>query len=211
MSGVPREGEALPPDLEPLVALSAAAAARDAEGLRSALERATRRSPPTAAEEAILQLHLFLGFPASLETLAAWRDVSGRPAPPDPEATGPARWRERGEAVCGRVYAGSYDRLRENVRRLHPAIERWMVEDGYGKVLGRPGLGLAERELCVVAVLAATARERQLRSHLRGALHAGAEPRQVEAALEEGLRRVADPRWRRRARVLGRRVLAGMQ
>jgi 4-carboxymuconolactone decarboxylase len=49
-----------------------------------------------------------------------------------------ALWRARGQEVCRAVYGGQYPRLRENVRDLHPDMERWMVEEGYGKVLGRP-------------------------------------------------------------------------
>ena len=58
-----------------------------------------------------------------------------------------------------------------------------MVSDGYGKVLSRPGLDLARRELCVVAQTAVLSAERQLHSHLRGALHAGATPALVEEVL----------------------------
>ena len=49
--------------------------------------------------------------------------------------------------------------------------------------LGRPQLDLARRELCVVAACAIARQVRQLHSHLHGALHAGASPAQVDAAL----------------------------
>jgi 4-carboxymuconolactone decarboxylase len=64
-------------------------------------------------------------------------------------------------------------------------MERWMVIEGYGKVLGRPGLDLATRELAITALLAVLTVPRQLYSHLRGALHSGAEPTEVEEALAE--------------------------
>jgi 4-carboxymuconolactone decarboxylase len=48
-----------------------------------------------------------------------------------------------------------------------------MVVEGYGKVLGRPGLDLPRRELCIVAACAATAQDRQLHSHLHGAINVG--------------------------------------
>ena len=44
-------------------------------------------------------------------------------------------WRERGEATCKRVYGAAYERLRQNIRALHPLLDEWMVVDGYGKVL----------------------------------------------------------------------------
>lgn len=60
-----------------------------------------------------------------------------------------------------------------------------MVVEGYGKVLGRPGLDLPVRELCIVALLAVLGAPRQLHSHLRGALNAGAFVEQVEMAVAE--------------------------
>ena len=62
-----------------------------------------------------------------------------------------------------------YDRLRENIRHLHPLLDDWMIDEGYGKVLSRPGLDLPRRELCIVAACAATGQDRQLHSHLHGA------------------------------------------
>jgi 4-carboxymuconolactone decarboxylase len=77
-----------------------------------------------------------------------------------------------------------YERLRLNVRDLHPALDSWMVVDGYGKVLGRPGLDLQRRELCIVAACAAMGQDRQLHSHLRGALNVGVEPSALRATLD---------------------------
>jgi 4-carboxymuconolactone decarboxylase len=101
-------------------------------------------------------------------------------------------WTERGEAVCRTVYGGQYEGLRGNVRALHPDMEQWMVTEGYGKVLGRPGLDLATRELCVVALLAVAVAPAQLYSHLRGALNAGASPEAVEEALAIAARASSD-------------------
>ena len=136
-----------------------------------------------AVEEVLLQGHLFLGFPATLEGLAAWRDA-GAPAPDgDERAVEPGARVERGRRLCRRVYGDAYGKLRANVRALHPALDRWMVEEGYGKVLSRSGLGSEARELCVVATLAVVERPRQLRAHLRGALNVGASPEDVEGVL----------------------------
>ena len=54
---------------------------------------------------------------------------------------------------------------------LNPDLSAWILEDGYGKVLSRKGLKPAERELIAVAMLAALGWERQLESHVRGALN----------------------------------------
>ena len=84
------------------------------------------------------------------------------------------------------------------MRRLNADVERWMVEEGYGKVLGRPGLSVRDRELCIVAQLVVLDVPRQLYSHLRGALNVGASDAAVEAALHVGLD-YAEPEAGRRA------------
>lgn len=179
-------------------ALGVAGAAGEAPELEAALEGARRDTDPHAVEEVLLQSYLFLGYPAALNAFARWRRVSGRPAgAPSPE--GGRDHASRGEEVCRDVYGGQYERLRANVRALHPDMERWMVAEGYGRVLGRPGLGLAMRELCIVALLAVVEAPTQLYSHLRGALNVGATPTAVEAALEEAFR-VSGPGAARRAR-----------
>lgn len=176
--------------------------------VRWTLVVAQEAAPPEAVEEALLQSYLFLGYPAALNALGLWREVSGREADPA-SPWEPATWEERGGEVCRTVYGGQYDGLRDNVRRLHADMERWMVVEGYGKVLARPGLALVERELCIAAILAVTGWSAQLYSHLRGALNAGADEEQVEEALELALamadERAATSARRTWDRVRGRR------
>lgn len=166
-----------------LVRLSASLAGGDGSLLRQAMEACLHQADPGRIEEVILQSYLFLGYPVALNAFNLWREVSGRDAG---EATSETwgDWSHRGEEVCRTVYGGQYDGLRSNVRALHPDMERWMVVEGYGKVLGRPGLVLSVRELCIAALLAVLGAPRQLHSHLRGALNSGAGIDQVEVALE---------------------------
>jgi 4-carboxymuconolactone decarboxylase len=174
-----------------LVQLSAAIAAGDEAMIRSWLLQAARDVPPLHVEELLLQSYLFCGFPRALNATREWRRVSQRAAPASDEAEDVLlgeEWRERGEQTCAAVYDGMYEKLRLNVRDLHPALDSWMVVDGYGKVLSRPGLDLRRRELCIVAACAAMGQDRQLHSHLRGALNVGVEP----AALSEALDALAD-------------------
>jgi 4-carboxymuconolactone decarboxylase len=137
---------------------------------------------PVAVEEVILQSYLFAGFPRALNAARAWRAVSERPAPEVDQESLVANldmWRDVGERTCAIVYGDSYEQLRENVRQLHPALDEWMIIDGYGKVLSRPGVDLRTRELCIVAACAVSGQQRQLHSHLHGALNAGASPGEV--------------------------------
>ena len=174
-----------------LVQLSAAIAASDEATIRYWLLQAARDVQPLQVEELVLQSYLFCGFPRALNAAREWRRVSQRAAPASDEADDVRlgeEWRERGEQTCAAVYDGMYEKLRLNVRDLHPALDSWMVVDGYGKVLSRPGLDLQRRELCIVAACAAMGQDRQLHSHLRGALNVGVDP----AALTESLDALAD-------------------
>lgn len=172
----------IPARVRALARVSGALATGDPERVQQALSDAVRLAPGAEVEEVLVQSHLFLGFPAALNGLAAWRRISQRPAPA-PRVDDPATRETRGDEVCRRVYGEQYRALRENIAGLHPDLDRWMVEEGYGKVLGRPGLSLVVRELCIAALLAVQGTPVQLYSHLRGALRTGASADEVEAVL----------------------------
>lgn len=80
-------------------------------------------------------------------------------------------WWRRGSELCATVYGSQYERLRENLTRIHPELADWMLFEGYGKVLGRPILTPRERELWIVPLLMVQDVPEQFFSHLRGALH----------------------------------------
>ncbi|MEN8144296.1 MAG: carboxymuconolactone decarboxylase family protein [Gemmatimonadota bacterium] len=201
-------------EVSDVVSLSAAVAVRDWALVRDKMTafhaaRGAESEAATALEEAMLQCYLFLGFPAALQAFSIWREVAGETGSEtgrDPAEDSLEEWRERGQSICRTVYQANFEKLRANVHTMHPALDRWMITEGYGKVLGRPGLSLAARELCTVAILAATGWERQLHSHLRGALNASASRQDVDDALQIGLRLSPDPDWRRRAEDLWVRV-----
>lgn len=170
-----------------LVRFSGAIAGGSEADMRTAAAACIRTVDPVWVEEAILQSYLFAGLPRTLNAMREWRKVTGRHAPAYDEGTDTeakaAAWRDRGERTCAAVYADMYERLRVNIAALHPALDTWMVVEGYGKVLGRPELDLMRRELCIVAVCAVVKQDRQLQSHLHGALNVGATPEQVAGAL----------------------------
>ncbi len=173
--------------LRHLVRIAGAIAGSPEGQVRAVMSEALDSVDPVAVEEIILQSYLFAGFPRALNAMRAWRAVSDRSAPeldPESEAADLALWRERGQKACDVVYGESYEKLRDNVRELHPALDEWMIVDGYGKVLGRPGVDLRTRELCVVASCAVAGQQRQLHSHLHGALNAGSSAGEVAAVLE---------------------------
>jgi 4-carboxymuconolactone decarboxylase len=165
-----------------LVRLSAVLAAGTEDEVRAELQRAARATSHEWIEELLLQTYLFAGFPRALNGMREWRRLTPSPASRQDGVTDPRQLEELGEQTCARVYGSMYDRLRHNIRDLHPQLDEWMIVEGYGKVLSRPGLDLPRRELCIVAVCAATAQDRQLQSHLHGARNVGvAEPVVSEA------------------------------
>lgn len=170
-----------------LLAIAAAIAAGDEAAVSAGMARASSGSlPPVWVDELLLQSVLMVGWPRALTAAATWREVAGLPAPetdPDEDYTRAAEWRRRGEETCRLVYGTRYDRLRANVRRLHPALDAWMLMEGYGRTLGRPGLDPRLRELCTVTQCAVLRVPRQLHSHIRGARHAGATADDIESAL----------------------------
>ena len=170
-----------------LVRIAAAIAGADETTTREVMELAAPSVDNAKVEEVILQSYLFAGFPRTLNAARIWRSISKAPAPSDDseaKLANSSQWEERGEKTCRTVYGESYEMLRQNIRGLHPALDTWMITDGYGKVLSRPGLDLKSRELCIVAACAASAQQRQLHSHLHGALNAGATVGEVESALD---------------------------
>lgn len=177
----------LDPATRLLVAFAASVAAGRESDIATTARELLRADPPSGwVDELLLQSVLMVGYPRSLVAAGVWRTVSGLAAPEVDAGAGDtqAEWEARGIATCRIIYGENYERLRANVRALHPALDRWMVLEGYGRVLSRPGLDLARRELCSVAQIAVLGAPRQLHSHLRGALQAGATPAAVTAALQ---------------------------
>jgi 4-carboxymuconolactone decarboxylase len=176
--------------------------------VRTACQEVLDADTPTPwVEEAVLQAYLFAGFPRALNAAREWRRVSGVAAPAHEDLPAPDlwRWRAQGEQTCETVYGKFYEKLRENIVHLHPALDEWMIVEGYGKILSRPGLELRLRELCIVAACVATGQDRQLHSHLHGALNAGATADEVAGTLD-AMDGIVEPGMLLRGRLLFARV-----
>jgi 4-carboxymuconolactone decarboxylase len=167
-----------------LVRTAAVIAASDELAIRAALAEASEAVSTEWVEELILQSYLFCGFPRSLNAMREWRRLTGHVVAGDVDDGDAAEWRRRGEETCQLVYGEMYERLRVNIRGLHPELDEWMIVEGYGKVLSRPGLDLGRRELCIVAACAASGQDRQLHSHLHGARNVGVAAEVVTEALD---------------------------
>ena len=170
-----------------LIRLAALIAGAGEADVRAGVAGAAPVVPAIWIDELVVQSYLFSGFPRALNAAREWRRLSSPPAPTTDEGddlTHIDEWRARGEQTCAAVYGDMYDKLRLNVRQLHPALDAAMVVEGYGKILSRPGLDLPRRELCIVAACAMTGQDRQLHSHVHGALNVGVAPDVLSSAID---------------------------
>lgn len=170
-----------------LVALAAAIARGEESDLRERVDEAAEAGVPNIwIDELLLQSTLMVGYPRTLIAASLWRSAAGAPAEQgdtDLDYRDHEAWSRRGEETCHRIYGENYGKLRRNVATLHPALDVWMLTEGYGRTLSRPGLDLKRREFCVIVQTAVLNTPRQLHSHLRGALNAGATFEEVEGVL----------------------------
>ena len=120
-------------------------------------------------EEAILQTLLFAGFPKTIEALKQLRIHF----PVKHGAKHVGDHKKAGEKTSQIIYGKYHSKLKKVMDELHPDLTRWMIEDGYGRVLSRSGLTLQEREISVLASLMTSGMINQFRAHVRGALFAG--------------------------------------
>jgi alkylhydroperoxidase/carboxymuconolactone decarboxylase family protein YurZ len=139
----------------------------------------TRRFNRNSIYETILQSYLFLGFPRMIEAAIVYNRIFGdieqgkelnKISLEESES-----WFAAGLKLCRRVYGSNYENLYDRFNKISPEIFRWMVIEGYGKVLSRPNMTNIERELAEVAALIVDGRERQLLSHILGSLNVGAD------------------------------------
>jgi alkylhydroperoxidase/carboxymuconolactone decarboxylase family protein YurZ len=170
-------------NLLPLIAASAAL--RKMKILKALIITArSKKIPFIKIYETILQNYLFTGYPSALLSLKLLREMYPGKKPQKTADMNLYNFRKRGEANCRKVYGSKYEKLILNVKNFSPDMAEWLVLEGYGKVLGRKGLSLKERELCIVAVLTALKFDDQLYSHINGALRLKASVEEISDVIE---------------------------
>lgn len=178
----------LSPDVRYLTLIATAAPLKSLVGLKWLLQRAVDAgvSGP-AIYEVLLQTYLFAGFPAAIDALGVWRSLhqGSVPVPAPDDSVPETEWASLGEALCRTVYGDRFERLRERMNDLSAELASWMISEGYGKVLSRPGLSAPVRELCAVGALLALGRADQLQAHIRGAINVGASREQVGEVIRQ--------------------------
>ncbi|MDZ7623214.1 MAG: carboxymuconolactone decarboxylase family protein [Ignavibacteriaceae bacterium] len=143
-----------------------------------------RKLPFKKIYEALLQNYLFTGYPSALLSLKLLKELYPNKRIPKAADMNLYHFRKRGEANCKKVYGNKFEKLISNVKNFSPDMAEWLVLEGYGKVLGRKGLSLKERELCIVATLAVLKFEDQLYSHINGAFRAKASIKEIRSVID---------------------------
>jgi alkylhydroperoxidase/carboxymuconolactone decarboxylase family protein YurZ len=156
-----------------LARLSTAIVLGEWEVVREVRASAPAGEPDREWREAVLQTHLFGGFPRLVEAYGHLADAGGlgEPTADEHEAAGSV---DRGARLFDRIYGEGADPVRAMLAGHSKDYAAMIAEHAYGRVLSRPGLDAASRELIASCALAALGQERQLASHARGALRCGA-------------------------------------
>jgi len=134
--------------------------------------------------ETIIQIYLFCGFPATIESLKHFNFVFPEFKKNQNEFD-LNKYIKIGQNNCRKIYRSNYNKLIENFRSLSPELKDWMIIEGYGKVMGRTGISLKERELINVTVLSTNYYEHQLYSHIKGAINTGSGYNIIESIIRQ--------------------------
>lgn len=156
-------------ELELLALLSAASVLRKEKRFELILERLIRnKCSAKKLYESLLQTYLFAGFPSALLSLKKLHKINQKCILY--KGYDLEKYYTRGEKKCRIIYGNKYDKLISNVKSFSPELAEWLIIEGYGKVLGRKGLTLKEREVCIISILTALKFKDQLYSHINGAV-----------------------------------------
>jgi alkylhydroperoxidase/carboxymuconolactone decarboxylase family protein YurZ len=170
--------------------ISAAIAAGDHHSLKTLFPMAIQdKVSSQTIREIILQSHLFLGYPAMIEAariFAPFHSVKSNAAKTPAAYTSAevTRWHREGSGKIRRLYGSQFGQLVSYINSFSPQILTWMVNDGYGRVLSRPGATFRLRELSTVATLTVTGYENQLLAHIRGTVNIGVKPSLIAQTIE---------------------------
>ena len=155
---------------------------------------------PAEIREAVYQCAPFVGFPKTLNAIAAMNEVfsqNGIELPLESAQTVDEDDRyERGAAVQAPLYGGEIaERYSWLPDGFDKAVPRWLTELGFGDFATRGGLDGKTRELLTVVMLAAMGgAETQVRAHIAGALRAGNSKEEIVCALSQAMPYTGIPR-----------------
>ncbi|MCB9870675.1 MAG: carboxymuconolactone decarboxylase family protein [Planctomycetes bacterium] len=177
----------LEPEVRLLVVAKVAVWPGDEARLTEACTHGRRLGMPRSQiEEVLLQAVLFCGFPRVVNAFQTLRAVWPAPTPPAGGGLPEAEQRAAGEALFHSIYGANTDAVLGMLRDCHHELHEFVLDTAYGRILTRPGLRPAVRELLAAGILAHTGQIPQLVAHGRGALALGATAAQLGEAIYTG-------------------------
>lgn len=168
-----------------LIRLLVASVLGDWDAVRQVRAEAGDGEPDRVWREVILMVHVFAGFPRQVEAYEVLATSGGLGDPSSDEYEAGSDQPSRGRAMFDLIYGAQADPVQARLRSRHPDFADWIMGHAYGRVLTRPGISLKFRELLAVSALLALGQNRQLASHVRGAVRCGAHADELKAVLEE--------------------------
>ena len=105
-----------------------------------------------------------------------------------------------------RIWGAEAEAIEAKLRSTDPDLADLIVRVAYDEVFERPGLDLRTRELLAVALLASMGAEKELPTHLRGALRCGATAGELRETLLQVALFAGFPRALAAMRVLAREL-----
>jgi alkylhydroperoxidase/carboxymuconolactone decarboxylase family protein YurZ len=143
--------------------------------------------------EAVLNLLPYTGYPRTLNTMSRFQKVypqylqqrSGgkEPQPTEPWQQYAAKgWVERSTPIRQQLGVGGPDAeaLAMQLSQLSPELAEWAAYDAFGRIFGRAGLSLLEREAVVMGALIAQGAP-QIAVHYKALLRVGGSDTLVDA------------------------------
>jgi alkylhydroperoxidase/carboxymuconolactone decarboxylase family protein YurZ len=143
--------------------------------------------------EAVLNLVPYTGYPRTLNTMSRFQKVypqylQNRAGGKEPQPTEPWQqyaatvWVERSTPIRQQLGVGGPDAeaLTKQIAQLSPELAEWAAYDAFGRIYGRSGLSLLEREAVVMGALIAQGAP-QIAVHYKALLRVGGNDTLVEA------------------------------
>ena len=146
--------------------------------------------------ETVLNLLPYIGYPRTISTLKRFQKVypnyfTERGSSEPPRSSEPwlefatTSWGERGAMVLETLAGGpeENEKLMQWLTELSPEVAEWVVYDDFGRVYGRAGLSLIEREAIVLGTLIAQGAP-EIEFHYKAMLRVGGDDAVVDALLD---------------------------
>lgn len=175
-----------------LARIAATATLGDQLGLSGALSVAEYAGyGPDALYESLLTLLPYMGYPRTVHALISFQQLhptfiaarGGTSSEPWSSHAG-IIWPDRGQAIFSLLW-GAGAQQRSRLHELSPELADWLVHGIYGRIFGRPGLTLLERELLVIGCLLALGSVKELGTHRRALLLQGGHEGLLDLMLED--------------------------